>query len=159
MRVEGKMKDGTDTFVDVSGPEALSADYLAALERGGVDTATLKVVGEGKAATGQTDEPPPDGAPPMPPPNPVPPDQQAKPADEDFAGNVPDPTFRDPDETRIESELQAKGKTAPRLTPDDISATIADVKFVRIEGTTVMVCALVLRNGFVVIGHAASASP
>ncbi|GJE29760.1 Gp49 family protein [Methylobacterium organophilum] len=62
------------------------------------------------------------------------------------------------DEAAIESALQAKGLTAPRLTPDDIDAAIVREDYHRFDGTTVIVCALVLRNGFVVIGEAASAS-
>lgn len=63
------------------------------------------------------------------------------------------------DEAAIESEIQAKGLTAPRLTPDKIDATIASEAFYVFPGTTLTVCALTLRNGFIVTGESAAASP
>lgn len=63
------------------------------------------------------------------------------------------------DEGEIESQIQAKGKTAPRLTPADIDATITSEQYHRFPGTTVTVCCLTLRNGFSVIGESAAASP
>ncbi len=63
------------------------------------------------------------------------------------------------DEKAIEAEIQAKGKTAPRLTPDMIDAAIADEAYHVFEGTTLTVCALTLRNGFIVTGESAAASP
>ena len=86
------------------------------------------------------------------------------------------------DET-IEQEIQAKGLTAPRITPDDIEANIASEHFFTAEhgvagamavlelhqrtfqsgheGTLGLLtfCVLVLRNGFVVTGESACASP
>lgn len=62
-------------------------------------------------------------------------------------------------ETEIEAELQAKGLTAPRLTPALIDETIADEDYHVFPGTTLTVCALKLRNGFVVTGESAAASP
>ena len=74
----------------------------------------------------------------------------------------------------IEQEIQAKGLTAPRVTPDDIEANIisehyftasqgvigagGEVKF----GSPLLLltfCVLVLRNGFTVTGESACASP
>ena len=63
------------------------------------------------------------------------------------------------DESRIEAEIQAKGLTAPRLMPEHIDACIRDVAFHVFPGTTLTVCALTLRNGFVVTGTSAAASP
>lgn len=63
------------------------------------------------------------------------------------------------DEAAIEAEIQAKGKIAPRLTPDLIDATITDEAFYVFPGTTLTVCALTLRNGFMVTGESAAASP
>lgn len=63
------------------------------------------------------------------------------------------------DEAAIEAELQAKGKTAPRLTPDHIDAQIKGEAFYVFPGTTLTVCALTLRNGFHVVGESAAASP
>ena len=63
------------------------------------------------------------------------------------------------DEQAIEAEIQAKGLTAPRLTPDHIDAQIADVAFYVFPGTTLTVCAMTLKNGFIVTGESAAASP
>ncbi|MEM1149304.1 MAG: Gp49 family protein [Pseudomonadota bacterium] len=64
-----------------------------------------------------------------------------------------------PTETDIETELQAKGLDAPRLTPDMIDACIVGEDFHVFPGTTLTVCCLHLRNGFTVTGESASASP
>ena len=77
---------------------------------------------------------------------------------------------------QIEAEIQAKGLTAPRITPDDIQANIASEWY--INGATGVVpdehqppvpadhplslltfCVLVLQNGFTVTGESACASP
>lgn len=79
---------------------------------------------------------------------------------------------------QIEQEIQAKGKTAPRVTPADIEANIASEHFFTAEqgafaafdpprGSDVVppelslltFCVLVLRNGFTVTGESACASP
>lgn len=62
------------------------------------------------------------------------------------------------DETAIEQEIQDKGKTAPRLTPADIDATIVGADYYVFPGTTVTVCVLTLRNGFTTTGESACAS-
>lgn len=62
-------------------------------------------------------------------------------------------------ETEVEAEIQAKGLTAPRLTPELIDATIVSEAFYVFPGTTLTVCALTLRNGFQVVGESAAASP
>ena len=88
------------------------------------------------------------------------------------------------DET-IEQEIQAKGLTAPRVTPADIEANIASEsyftaadgvrgasvgkpgeslipEYVTYEGSPLSLltfCVLVLRNGFTVTGESACASP
>jgi hypothetical protein len=70
----------------------------------------------------------------------------------------------------IEAEIQAKGLTAPRLTPDLIEATInGEYFFTAADGAhgapllpgmdTFTICVLVLRNGFIVTGESAPASP
>ena len=64
-----------------------------------------------------------------------------------------------PNERAIEAEIQAKGKTAPRLTPALIDATIIAEQFHVFPGTTLTVCALTLKNGFQVVGESAAASP
>ena len=82
------------------------------------------------------------------------------------------------DDSAIEQEIQAKGKTAPRVTPADIEANIvqetyftaADGKLgahgteatddaVRLALSRLTFCVLVLRNGFTVTGESACASP
>lgn len=85
---------------------------------------------------------------------------------------------------KIEALIQAKGKTAPRVTPDHIDSTINSIHFFTAEegmrGTPeslatflenggipyshkplslLTFCVLVLRNGFTVTGQSACASP
>ncbi|MFZ5699688.1 MAG: Gp49 family protein [Pseudomonadota bacterium] len=82
-------------------------------------------------------------------------------------------------DTAIEQEIQAKGLTAPRVTPDDVEANIAgEFYFTAADGvegasghrptsmragTTLGLlltfCVLVLRNGYTVTGESACASP
>jgi hypothetical protein len=62
-------------------------------------------------------------------------------------------------EASIEAEIQTKGLNAPRLTPAMIDAAIVAEQYWQPFGTTMTVCALTLRNGFVVIGESAAASP
>ena len=62
-------------------------------------------------------------------------------------------------ETEIENEIQAKGLNAPRLTPDMIDAAIVSEQYHVFPGTTMTVCALTLRNGYIVTGESAAASP
>ena len=79
----------------------------------------------------------------------------------------------------IEQEIQAKGLTAPRITPADIEANIASEHyFTAADGARMSTdgnwpihnlntgslglltfCVLVLRNGFTVTGESACASP
>lgn len=62
-------------------------------------------------------------------------------------------------EQAIEQEIQAKGLSAPRLTPAMIDAEIMDEDYHVFPGTTLTVCCLTLRNGFTVTGESAAASP
>lgn len=73
----------------------------------------------------------------------------------------------------IEDEIQANGKTAPRVTPADIEANILyETHFTAAHGAQasdgdpgheslglLSICVLVLRNGFTVTGESACASP
>ena len=74
----------------------------------------------------------------------------------------------------IEQEIQAKGKTAPRVTPADVEANIAgEYYFTAANGVNgkhgpvdyhqslhlLTFCVLILRNGFTVTGESACASP
>jgi hypothetical protein len=62
-------------------------------------------------------------------------------------------------EAAVEAEIQAKGLNAPRLNPAMIDATIIGEDYHVFPDTTMTVCALKLRNGFIVIGESAAASP
>jgi hypothetical protein len=75
----------------------------------------------------------------------------------------------------IESEIQAKGLTAPRVTPPDIEAEISSEWYINGGDAQpdefqppvpaqhplrlLTICVLVLRNGFTVTGESACASP
>lgn len=61
------------------------------------------------------------------------------------------------DET-IETKIQAKNLTAPRVTPDHIEDCITNEVYYVFPGTTVTICLLYLRNGFSVTGESACAS-
>lgn len=85
------------------------------------------------------------------------------------------------DDDAIEQEIRAKGLTAPRITPADIEAVIADeTYFTAAEGflghawvnildaraikppehlDRVTICVLTLRNGYTIVGTSACASP
>lgn len=62
-------------------------------------------------------------------------------------------------ETAIEAEIQAKGLTAPRITPAHLDNTIVGEDYHVFPGTMLTVCCLTLRNGFTVTGESACASP
>jgi hypothetical protein len=75
----------------------------------------------------------------------------------------------------IEQEIQAKGKTAPRITPDHIKSVISiETYFTAADGVVgssgsacvyptplclLTFCVLTLNNGFTVTGESACASP
>jgi hypothetical protein len=76
------------------------------------------------------------------------------------------------DDQAIEQQIQAKGKTAPRVTPADIEANIAGCYFFTAGAAALNAipehfqpldlltfCVLILRNGFTVTGESACASP
>lgn len=76
----------------------------------------------------------------------------------------------DTSDTGIERQIQAKGKTAPRVTPDALKAVIvSEHYFTAAEGVRILpqdsplflltFCVLVLKNGFTVTGESACASP
>lgn len=80
-------------------------------------------------------------------------------------------------EQEIEKEIQAKGKTAPRITPEHIDEQILSAHYVQQSGAIIgadpdlgfpttktaldclTICVLVLKNGFTVVGKSACASP
>lgn len=59
----------------------------------------------------------------------------------------------------LEQEIQAKGKTGPRVTPDHVDAKIKGEQYYTFPGTTFTVCLLTLENGFTVSGTSACADP
>lgn len=61
-------------------------------------------------------------------------------------------------EQDIEQEIQAKGLTKPRLTPEAINASIVSEAYYVFPGTTLTICCLVLQNGFTVTGESACVS-
>lgn len=63
------------------------------------------------------------------------------------------------DEQAIEAEIQAKNLNAPRLSPASIDAQIVAEAYYVFPSTPLTVCALTLRNGFMVVGKSAPASP
>ena len=63
------------------------------------------------------------------------------------------------DEQQIEAEIQRKGLNAPRLNPTLIDEAIHSEQYHVFPGTTLTVCALTLRNGYIVTGESAAASP
>lgn len=63
------------------------------------------------------------------------------------------------DENAIEAELQAKGLTAKRITPEMLDAEIAGEDYHVFPGSCLTVCCLTLKNGFTVTGESACASP
>lgn len=74
------------------------------------------------------------------------------------------------DEVAIEKEIQAKGLNAPRLTPDHINAQVvgeyygrASEMFAGAPGAEDLSCLTIvvlrLKNGFIVTGESACASP
>lgn len=62
-------------------------------------------------------------------------------------------------EQEVEAEIKAKGKTAPRITPEQVDAQIVGEAFYVFPGTTLTIAALTLKNGFIVTGESAAASP
>jgi len=61
-------------------------------------------------------------------------------------------------EQDIEQDIQARGLTAPRITPRDLDGKIVNELYHVFPGTTVTVCCLVLENGFAVVGESAAVS-
>jgi hypothetical protein len=62
-----------------------------------------------------------------------------------------------PTEQEIEAEIVRKGLTAPRITPIFIDSLIVKEDYHVFPGSRVTVCALFLKNGYVVVGEGAAA--
>lgn len=61
-------------------------------------------------------------------------------------------------ETQLDSLIRSKGLNAPRLTPSDIDSAIYTVSYTTLPSGKVMVCEIILRNGYSVRGEAATVS-
>lgn len=61
---------------------------------------------------------------------------------------------------QIEQKIQAKGLTAPRITPKDIDDAVSEegILFHVFPGTTTTICYAPLKNGYSVTGVAAAVS-
>lgn len=81
--------------------------------------------------------------------------------------HIPSP---DNSDSGIERQIQAKGKTGPRVTPDALAAVIeSEHFFTGAEAVRILpqnsplfqltICILVLKNGFTVVGESACAYP
>ena len=62
-------------------------------------------------------------------------------------------------DAEIESEIQTKGLTAPRVTPERVEEVIAGEQYHVFANTTFTACLLTLVNGYTVLGESACASP
>lgn len=62
-------------------------------------------------------------------------------------------------EQKIENEIQEKGLTAARITPERINEVIANEAYHFFEGGQLTVCCLTLQNGFTITGESACVSP
>lgn len=58
-----------------------------------------------------------------------------------------------------EEDIKKTNPSAKRVTPEHLDAVIVDEAFHVFPGTTVTVCALTLKNGFIVTGASAAADP
>lgn len=59
----------------------------------------------------------------------------------------------------VEQEIQRKGLTAPRVTPERLQEVITSEEYHVFSGSCLTVCCLTLQNGFTVTGESACASP
>lgn len=59
----------------------------------------------------------------------------------------------------IEKEIQEKGLTAPRVTPQRLEDVIVSEQYHVFPNTTFTACLLTLSNGYTVLGESACASP
>lgn len=62
-------------------------------------------------------------------------------------------------EDEVETEINNRGLTAPRITPASIDGKIVAEAYHVFPGTMLTVCCLTLQNGFTVTGESACASP
>lgn len=60
---------------------------------------------------------------------------------------------------QIEKEIQDKGLTAPRITPERLEEVIVSEQYHIFPNSTFTACLLTLANGYTVLGESACASP
>lgn len=60
---------------------------------------------------------------------------------------------------QIEAKINELGLTAPRITNADVHEQVVKADYFVFPGTTLTICALHLKNGFIVTGESACASP
>lgn len=61
-------------------------------------------------------------------------------------------------ELSLEKEIQEKGLNAPRLRPEDIDSKIVSESYTVLPSGKVVICELLLKNGFSVTGESATVS-
>ena len=61
--------------------------------------------------------------------------------------------------TDVEKEIQEKGSTAPRITPERLEEVVISEQYHVFPNTTFTACLLTLANGYTVLGESACASP
>lgn len=61
--------------------------------------------------------------------------------------------------SEYETEIQEKGLTAPRVTPERLDEVIVSESYHVFPNTTFTACLLTLKNGYTVLGESACASP
>lgn len=62
-------------------------------------------------------------------------------------------------DAKYEKEIQEKGLTAPRVTPERLEEVIVSEQYHVFKDTTFTACLLTLANGYTVLGESACASP
>lgn len=62
-------------------------------------------------------------------------------------------------DSEIEKEIQAKGLTAPRITPERLESVIVSEQYHVFPNSTFTACLLTLQNGYTVLGESACARP
>lgn len=60
---------------------------------------------------------------------------------------------------KIEEEIKKKGLTAPRVTPERLEEVVSSEQYHVFDNSTFTTCLLKLKNGYMVLGESACASP
>lgn len=59
----------------------------------------------------------------------------------------------------VERVLKSKDKNAPRVTQEIIQSKIDTIQYMHVPCSTMIICAITMKNGFAVTGESACASP